>query len=107
MIDTSVASHWRCAQGGLHGRSWVVQALQNELEMMLKLRHPNIVSFVEYFLQDDPAEKHFGACVIVMQLLEGPDMMDYIDETGGFPRDSAQVCGWAAFRRFASSLCRC
>jgi serine/threonine protein kinase len=81
-----------------------VQALLNELEMMLKLRHPNIVSFVEYFLQDDVAEKHFGACIIVMQLLEGPDMMDYIDETGGFPRESAKVCDCSAFRGYASSL---
>lgn len=74
-----------------------MQALLNELEMMSALQHPNVVSFVEYFLQDDPAQPHAGACIIVMELLEGPDMMDFIDEAGGFTRDDAKVrvTAWA------------
>ena len=69
-----------------------LQALLNELEMMARLRHPNIVTFVEYFLQDDPAKPHHGACIIVMELLEGPDMMDFIDEHGGFTVAEAKAC---------------
>lgn len=68
-----------------------VQALMNELEMMARLQHPNIVRFVEYFLQDDPAAPHYGACIIVMDLLEGPDMMDYIDEADEFTAEDARV----------------
>jgi serine/threonine protein kinase len=68
-----------------------VQALLNELEMMARLQHPNIVNFVEYFLHDDSSAEHHGACVIVMNLLEGPDMMDYLDEARGFSRGDAQV----------------
>jgi serine/threonine protein kinase len=69
------------------------QALMNELELMGRLQHPNIVRFVEYFLQDDPAMPHYGACIIVMDLLEGPDMMDFIDSAGqhAFSTDEAIV----------------
>ena len=68
-----------------------LQALLNELEMMARLEHRNIVNFVEFFLQDDAAAKHYGACIIVMHLLAGPDMMDHIDDVGGFSRASARV----------------
>jgi serine/threonine protein kinase len=59
--------------------------------MMSELEHPNVVNFVEYFLQDDPSQQHYGACIIVMELLEGPDMMDYIDSIDGFSKDDAKV----------------
>jgi serine/threonine protein kinase len=59
---------------------------------MSKLQHPNVVNFVEYFLQDDRSKEHYGACIIVMELLEGPDMMDYIDSIDGFSNDQAKVC---------------
>ena len=68
--------------------------------MMSQLEHPNIVNFVEYFLQDDAHQAHHGACIIVMELLQGPDMMDYIDESEGFSREDAQVCICALY-----SLC--
>lgn len=63
----------------------------NELEMMARLQHPNIVRFLEYFLQDDPSAPHYGACIIIMDLLEGPDMMDYIDEADEFTAEDARV----------------
>jgi serine/threonine protein kinase len=75
---------------GMDGGSGV-QALLNELELMARLQHPHIVRIHEYFLQDDPSLPHCGACVMVLDLLEGPDMMDYIDQVGGFTRDDAIV----------------
>jgi serine/threonine protein kinase len=59
--------------------------------MMARLQHPNIVRFVEYFLHDDRDGPHYGACVIVMDLLEGPDMMDYIDEAEQFTTEDVKV----------------
>jgi len=63
----------------------------NELDLMGRLQHPNIVRLLEYFLQDDPSLPHCGACIIVMDLLEGADLMDYIDEAAGFSRDDVMV----------------
>lgn len=63
----------------------------NELDLMGRLQHPNIVRLLEYFLQDDPSLPHCGACIIVMDLLEGADLMDYIDEAAGFSRDDVTV----------------
>ena len=76
----------------------------NELEMMARLRHPNIVRFVEYFLQDDTSATHYGACIIVMDLLEGPDMMDYIDEADEFTAEDARVrCRQRSPHRYRNS----
>lgn len=86
----------RCARAAV-----AVQALMNELDLMGRLQHPNIVRLLEYFLQDDPALPHCGACIIVMDLLHGSDLMDYMDEVGGFSRDDVTV---RSLRLFISSF---
>lgn len=63
----------------------------NELDLMGRLQHPNIVRLREYFLQDDPALPHCGACIIVMDLLRGSDLMDYFDDVGGLSREDVNV----------------
>lgn len=63
----------------------------NELDLMGRMQHPNIVRLLEYFLQDDPGLPHCGACIIVMDLLRGSDLMDYFDDAGGLSRDDVNV----------------
>lgn len=52
-----------------------LREISNELHLMCKLNHPNIVKIHEFFLQD-------AQCLIVMQLLEGPELMDALIEIG-------------------------
>eukprot|EP00873_Tetraselmis_striata_P004109 jgi/Tetstr1/424373/TSEL_014934.t1 len=52
-----------------------LREISNELHLMCQLNHPNIVRAQEFFIQD-------GQCLIVMQLLEGPELMDALVEVG-------------------------
>lgn len=52
-----------------------LREINNELSMMCKLSHPNIIKIHEFFVQD-------GQCFVVMQLLQGPELMDALVEIG-------------------------
>ena len=55
----------------------------NELTLMQRLDHPNLVKIHEYFLTTT-------SCFIVMDILEGPEMMEALEEHGEYKE--SDVC---------------
>eukprot|EP00959_Pyramimonas_sp_CCMP1952_P294288 6155686-Pyramimonas_sp.AAC.1 len=60
------------------------QIIDNEIGLVQKLDHPNIIKLKEYFI-------NFNKCYIVMDLLEGPVLLDALLEMGKYTEKDAKV----------------
>ena len=56
----------------------------NELKLMQQLDHPNIVHMKEYFI-------NAGICYVVMEILQGQDLMDHLIDLGKHTEEDAKV----------------
>lgn len=65
-------------EGGAAGEDEMSRAeIINELALMQRLSHPNIINVHEFFLTETK-------CYIVMDLLTGPELMDALEEHGEY-----------------------
>lgn len=60
------------------------QIIDNEIGLVQKLDHPNIIKLKEYFI-------NFSKCYIVMDLLEGPVLLDALLEMGKYIEKDAKL----------------
>eukprot|EP00241_Pyramimonas_parkeae_P004398 CAMPEP_0114265770 /NCGR_PEP_ID=MMETSP0058-20121206/24152_1 /TAXON_ID=36894 /ORGANISM="Pyramimonas parkeae, CCMP726" /LENGTH=955 /DNA_ID=CAMNT_0001383003 /DNA_START=387 /DNA_END=3254 /DNA_ORIENTATION=- len=60
------------------------QIIDNEIGLVSKLDHPNIIKIKEYFI-------NFSKCYIVMDLLEGPVLLDALLEMGKYTEKDAKT----------------
>jgi len=60
------------------------QIIDNEIGLVQKLEHPNIIKLKEYFI-------NFNKCYIVMDLLEGPVLLDALLEMGKYTETDAKL----------------
>lgn len=63
-----------------------VDTYKTELRMLLQMsQHPNVVRVIDFFETPKPA--------LVMEFVEGQDLMDYLEQNGGFSqRDGLKLC---------------
>mmetsp|Transcript_31781 Transcript_31781/g.79862 ORF Transcript_31781/g.79862 Transcript_31781/m.79862 type:complete len:477 (-) Transcript_31781:202-1632(-) len=61
-----------------------VEEIRNEIEVMKKLEHPNVVYINEYFVQS-------GKFYIVMSWLKGGELLDALLDLGNYTEKDAQV----------------
>ena len=59
---------------------------KREVDILRSLDHPNIVSFIDFF-EDD------RTIYIVLELVDGCDLLDYIIKRGGLEEDEARHIG--------------
>jgi len=60
----------------------IAKRFVNEAKIMAELEHPNIVAVIDF-------EKRSDMLAIVMELLEGQSLTDYIKQKGKLPKDEA------------------
>ena len=61
---------------------------QREAQILASLSHPNLTRVTDHFFQA-------GNQYLVMDLAEGENLQDVLDQSGGQPLDEDQVLGWA------------
>ena len=61
------------------------QQLRQEIELLIRLKHANLVSVIEYFEEGDEA-------YLVTEHIEGEDLASHIGRVGKLPE--AQVISW-------------
>jgi serine/threonine protein kinase len=69
-----------------------VDEIRNEIEVMKKLEHPNVIYVKEYFVQS-------GKFYIVMSCLKGGELLDALLDLGNYTEEDAKCIAQAAPRR--------
>jgi serine/threonine protein kinase len=60
-----------------------VDEIRNEIDVMRKLQHPNVIYVKEYFVQS-------GKFYIVMSLLKGGELLDALLDLGNYTEEDAK-----------------
>jgi len=71
-----------------------MRILQKEIDILSQLKHTNIVNMVEFHKSVDYVKKNgasYKVVAIVMELVSGGEVFDYVKITGRFSEEIARI----------------